>query len=96
MAQHVLAKDVDAARTRQQEAEEDRQRRRLAGAVAAEQRRGLAARDRERDAVDGERLAVALDEILDQDDGFRHRPYMAHCRANGQNAPAGQLGGQSR
>ena len=84
MPQHVLAEHPHAAFGRQQQAEEDRQGRRLAGAVAAEQRRGRAALDGKADPADGQRLAVALDQILDDDDGLGHRLYMAHCWAIGQ------------
>ena len=69
---------------RQQQAEQHRQGRRLAGAVAAQQRRGDAALDGEADAADRERRAVALDEVVDDDDGLGHRPYMANFRAMGQ------------
>ena len=58
MPQDVLAEEVDRAGTRQEEAEEDRQGRRLAGAVAAEQRRGDAALNREADPVDRNGLAT--------------------------------------
>ena len=95
MAQHVLAKDMDRAGGRQEEPQKDRQGCRLAGAVAAEQRRGDTALDAKADAVDGDGRAVALDQILNQDDGLGHRPYMAHGSANGQDRPVGEFGGQS-
>jgi hypothetical protein len=79
MAQHILAENAHAAFAREQQTQEDRQRRRLAGAVAAEQGRGRAALDGKADAADGERLAVALDQILDDDDRLGHRLYMAYC-----------------
>ena len=78
MPQNVLAEDLHRAGTRQQEAEEDRQGRGLAGAVAAEQRRGDAALDGKADTIDRNRAVVALDELVNQDDGFGHRPYMAY------------------
>ena len=53
MPQDVLAEHVDRAGSRQQEAEEDRQRRRLAGAIAAEEAEDIARLDLERDAVEG-------------------------------------------
>ena len=88
MPQHVLAEHLDPALGGQQQAQQHRQRRRLAGAVAAEQRRGDTALDGKADAADRDRLAVTLDEVVDFYDGCGHRTYMAYCWA------VGQLGGQ--
>jgi hypothetical protein len=57
---------------RQQQAEQDRQGRRLAGAVAAEQGGGRAALDGKADAVDRDRCAITFDEIVDDDDRLGH------------------------
>ena len=72
------------------QAEQDRQGRRLAGAVAAEQRRGDAARDAKADPVDRDRGRIALDQIVDFDGGLGHRPYMRHYPL-GHRADAGPL-----
>jgi hypothetical protein len=86
VAQHVLVKDAHRTGGRQQQAQQDRQGRGLAGAIAAQQRRRDAALDRKADAVHGRRRAIALDQIFDKDDGLGHRPYMAEDFAGGQHS----------
>ena len=54
------------------------------GAVAAEQCRGDAAANSEADAVDRNGGRIVLDQVLDRDGRFEHRPYMAHGRLAGQ------------
>src|SRR6185437_8212786 len=71
MTQHILVENPDAAGSRQQQAKQHRQRGGLAGAIAAQQRRGHAARYGEIDAVDGGRIAEALRQRIDLDDGMR-------------------------
>jgi len=78
LGDHVESVDQGAAIGRRERRREDRQRRRLAGAVRAEQREELAGADVEGDAVDRVpiRLPIALDEVLDMDCrrlGERHR-----------------------
>ena len=67
LSRHVLVEHAHAARGRQQHAEQDRERRGLARAVAAEERVGRAARDLEAQAVHGLHLAVALDQVFHRD-----------------------------
>jgi hypothetical protein len=74
--QHAVAvlQDVDAedprlARGGQQHAEENGERRRLAGAVAAQERRDRARRHGEGEVFDRRHLAEALDEMRDLDGG---------------------------
>ena len=86
MSQHVLAENAYRAGSRQEETEDDRKRRRLSGAVAAEQRRRDAARDGKADPVHRNGGRVLLDEVLDFDCGFKHRPYMTRYRVFGQHA----------
>ena len=69
LRRHVLAQHGDAPGARRQHAEQHRQRRRLAGAVAAEQRGRRAGAHRERDALDRFDGAVRLGEIGDDDRG---------------------------
>ena len=63
---------VRAAGRRPGEAEQDPQRRRLAGAVRAEEAAHAALRDREREPVERRRAAVALGQVLD---GERVHPF---------------------
>jgi hypothetical protein len=79
MPQHVVPKHLDAAFGGQQQAEQHRQGRRLAGAIAAEERRGDAVLDGKADPGNGDRVAVTLDQIVDFYDGREHRAYMAYC-----------------
>ena len=58
----MQAEHLDLARIGVEQAFEDLDGRRLAGAVRAEQAEALAARDLEIEAVDGDDVAVALDE----------------------------------
>ena len=67
VAKHVGAQHRDRARGRRQQAEQDRQRRRLAGTVAAQQRCRRARRNGEAHAVQRGHRAEALDEIIDDD-----------------------------
>ena len=96
MAQHILAENAHAAFAREQQTQEDRQRRRLAGAVAAEQRRGRAALDGKADAADRERRAIAFYEIVDGDDGRTHRRYMPSFPIRGQHRVRPMGRGSSR
>src|SRR5262249_12735785 len=100
MPQHVVPKHLDAAFGGQQQAEQHRQGRRLAGAIAAEQRRGGAALDGKADPGNGDRVAVTLGQIVDFYDGREHRAYMAYCWAvsqlGGSNAPFSSWPGLSR
>jgi hypothetical protein len=70
LARHGGAQNGDAAFGRLDEAEDHRDRRGLAGAVAAEQRRDRAGRKRKRDAGDRGRGLVALDQPVDRDGGW--------------------------
>src|SRR5262249_35102252 len=69
----IVTKDARRAAGDFAQTEQHQDRRRLAGAVRAKQPEYLAARDRERDAVDDCRAVVALSEALGLDDGFAHR-----------------------
>ena len=79
----IIAADPHPAGGWDQGGRQDRDGRRLAGAVRPEQGKELTRLDREGDPVDGIRLAlsVSLDEILDLDDGGAVRP---RCDAFGQ------------
>jgi hypothetical protein len=80
----VLAEHLHPARGRQQEAEQDRESRRLAGTVSAEQGSRDATRDRKADPVHRNRGAITLYEVFDYDGRLDHPPYMAGDRAGGQ------------
>ena len=67
LARHVHAEHAHAARSGEQHAEQDRERGGLAGAVAAQQRAGGAARDLEAQAVHGLHAAVALHQVFHRD-----------------------------
>ena len=71
MRGEILAENRDLARRRQDEAEHHRDRRRLARAVAAEERGERALRHREADAVDRDNVAIALDQALDRNGSAR-------------------------
>src|SRR5579883_189782 len=88
MTQHILVEDADAAGGRQQQAKQHRERGGLAGAVAAQQRRGDAARHGEIDAVHGKRIAEALGQRTDLDDGMRHAIHDIHDDAISARRPA--------
>ena len=80
----VVAEDAGGARCRPRERREDAQQRRLAGAIRAEQAEDRAARDVERQAVDGAdgRLPAAgveLDEITDTNGRFGHGRLFTRC-----------------
>ena len=81
--QHVLAENLHPACGRQQEAEQDREGRRLAGTIAAEQCCGDTTPDSKADAVYRDGARIVLDEIFDFDRKFDHRPNMAHDRSSG-------------
>src|SRR6476619_2242771 len=66
---HLPALPGDLARGRLDDAVEDLDEGRLAGAVLAEERVDLAAPDREVDAVVGEEPAVALGDAAERDEG---------------------------
>ena len=82
---HVLAEEARLAAVGVDETDEHAQRRRLAGAVRAEQAADLARADGEVEVVDGEHGAVALGEVADLDRrASRHgvdigAPYGAPC-----------------
>ena len=63
------AVDLGVAGRRLEQGRQHPQRRRLAGAVRADEAEDLARLDREVDAGDGERPVVALDQALGPDDG---------------------------
>jgi len=84
MAQHVLSEHLHTAGGRQKQSEQNREGGCLPGAVAAQQRRGDATRDAETDAVYCDGVRIALDEVVDFDGEFGHRPYMTRCRFLGQ------------
>ncbi len=67
----VVAEDADRAGARARQADDRVDRRRLARAVGAEEAEELAGADAQRDAVDGGKAAVPLDEMLDLDGGRR-------------------------
>ena len=62
---------------------DDRDERRLAGAVRAEEREDLAARDVEVDAVHRDEGAEALRDAADRDDGVHAGDTLAETRATG-------------
>ena len=68
-ADDVAVAEEDAALGRLLEAADHAQRRRLAAAGRPEQREERAARDLERDAVDGDDVVEALDNVLEPDVG---------------------------
>jgi hypothetical protein len=68
VAGNVDAQDLQAPRIGLAEPFEHLDRRRLAGAVGAEQPEDLTAGDAERDAIDRPDVAVALADITDPDD----------------------------
>ena len=72
VAQHVLPQDRDPPGGGQQQAEQHGDGRRLAGAVAPEQRHRRPGRHAEIDAVHGDDLTVVLDKSGDLDDRLRH------------------------
>ena len=72
VAQHVDAHHLDRARRRHQQTEQDRDRGRLASAVAAQQGGGRSRLHRKVDAVDRGNVVEALDQIGD-DDRRAHR-----------------------
>src|SRR5262249_47216983 len=82
--QHVLAKDFHLPGSRQKEAEEDREGRRLSRAVTAEQGRGDAAGDGKTDALHRDGARITFYEIFDFDGERGHRPYMTRHRVLGQ------------
>src|SRR5699024_10111742 len=88
----VLAEDLDAATVGAQQAEDDAQRRRLAGAVGAEEAVDLPAGDLEVEAVEGAGAPVGLGELGGADDsGHRGLPVGSAAPT----APAGtELGGR--
>jgi hypothetical protein len=69
---HRLAAQQDVASVRLHHAGEDIGQRRFAGAVLADERVHLTSRQVERDAVEGDRGAEALDEVAGREQGVRH------------------------
>src|SRR5207237_6816684 len=65
--QRVAAEELDGAFGGPDQAEHHAERRRLAGTVRAEVAEDVAALDGQLDVVDGEKLAVALDEAASRD-----------------------------
>ena len=80
---HRLAEDADLARIVGEQAEDAVDRRRLAGAVRSEQSVDLAAAHLQVEVVEGELVAVVLDELLDGDGGGGVRDALrgSWCRA---------------
>ena len=100
----VVAHDDGATRRRAQEAEEDADRRRLAGAVRAEESEDLVLADREIEIEDAAALAVALGQADDLDRvGAHHagprctaaRRGQPRCATDASLGP-GRMGDQSR
>ena len=83
---HIAAADQDAALGGALKPGDEAQRRRLATARGAEQRRQRAGFDGERDIVDRERRAVALADRLELDCGCRHRAQPMPWTATGARA----------
>ena len=67
VAHHIDAGDENAPRARPQQAAEDADDGRFAGAVRAEKAHDLAVADAEADIIDGDEIAEALDQMLDAD-----------------------------
>src|SRR5207253_2919978 len=83
-----------------EQAGDDRQERRLAGAVGAEQAEQLARLDRERDTVEGRPVAVALAQVADFEQRaghdasvgpFREPRKTRKTRKNSRNSDPGHL-----
>src|SRR5262249_23540224 len=66
------AEHLHASRVGAQQPADQPDRRRLAGAVRADQAEHLAAIDRQRQLVDGDRRAVPFADLLERDDRFGH------------------------
>src|SRR5579872_1078199 len=73
LAQGIEAGDAGEARCRLGQAEQHQDRRRLAGAVRAEQAEHFALFDRQIEAIDRQRRSVALGQRLRADDRLAHR-----------------------
>src|ERR1043165_1881317 len=82
-APDVLAEKLDHAGGRLLLAEKAADERRLAGAVAAEERVDAAARHAQRDAVDGGLAAVADGQAVDVDDGIGTHALLLFSRPRG-------------
>ena len=95
-----IAENLHPACGRQQKAEQDREGRRLAGTIAAEQCRGDTTPDGKADAVYRDGARIVLDEIFDFDRKFDHRPNMVHDRSSSHHeagaAGSNRLGRESR
>jgi hypothetical protein len=94
VAVQVVAGDPDGPGGLRQRRRQDRDRRRLAGAVRPEEGKELARPDVERDAVDGRvvGLLVALDQAVDLDDRFHVAPLRWRART-GSGAVVDDRGG---
>ena len=87
IARHVVAHHLDAAGIGGEQAGQELEQRRLAGAVRPEQRDELAGLRRQADAIDRADRPVALDDIVEQQCSgvprlsfVPHRQHTARCK----------------